>query len=284
MRISFKVLALLFFTEITSASSIRVLNDCNEELDLRTVYTVLNGERNTLDGWNHVQKAKPDHEYSSLRLDDTAYDISNAHHKADQSCDGALVQDAILVLKLSDWTRQHSNGIETILDSNTVLFGDVSHVMLDIRVNTKGTYILNDQQLRERYGEYLSDEQFAQFDQGKVNLGITLFEDGSLDQSSESFNLEYFLEIDQDIYADQWLRVLMPLTAFNAYTEKEYQATAQDFNDYNKVSIKGFRINPENSHGKQLRNLLGDAWSEDIPETFKEASISLRRIEFLSID
>ena len=284
MRISFKVLALLFFTEITSASSIRVLNDCNEELDLRTVYTVLNGERNTLDGWNHVQKAKPDHEYSSLRLDDAAYDISKAHYKADQSCDGALVQDAILVLKLSDWTRQHSNGIETILDSNTVLFGDVSHVMLDIRVNTKGTYILNDQQLRKRYGKYLSDEQFAQFDQGKVNLGITLFEDGSLDQSSESFNLEYFLEIDQDIYADQWLRVLMPLTAFNAYTEKEYQATAQDFNDYNKVSIKGFRINPENSHGKQLRNLLGDAWSEDIPETFKEASISLRRIEFLSID
>ena len=284
MRISFKVLALLFFTEITSASSIRVLNDCNEELDLRTVYTVLNGERNTLDGWNHVQKAKPDHEYSSLRLDDTAYDIRKARHKADQSCDGALVQDAILVLKLSDWTRQHSNGIETILDSNTVLFGDVSHVMLDIRVNTKGTYIINDQQLRERYGEYLSDEQFAQFDQGKVNLGITLFEDGSLDQSSESFNLEYFLEIDQDIYADQWLRVLMPLTVFNAYTEKEYQATAQDFNDYNKVSIKGFRINPENSHGKQLRNLLGDAWSEDIPETFKEASISLRRIEFLSID
>lgn len=284
MRISFRVLALLCFTEVTSASSIRVLNDCNEELDLRTVYTVLNGERNTLDGWNHVQKAKPDHEYSSLRLDDTAYDIRKARHKADQSCDGALVQDAILVLKLSDWTRQHSNGIETILDSNTVLFGDVSHVMLDIRVNTKGTYILNEQQLRKRYGKYLSDEQFAQFDQGKVNLGITLFEDGSLDQSSESFNLEYFLEIDQDIYADQWLRVLMPLTAFNAYTEKEYQATAQDFNDYNKVSIKGFRINPENSHGKQLRNLLGDAWSEDIPETFKEASISLRRIEFLSID
>ena len=284
MRISFRVLALLCFTEVTSASTIRVLNDCNEELDLRTVYTVLNGERNTLDGWNHVQKAKPDHEYSSLRLDDTAYDIRKARHKADQSCDGALVQDAILVLKLSDWTRQHSNGIETILDSNTVLFGDVSHVMLDIRVNTKGTYIINDQQLRERYGEYLSDEQFAQFDQGKVNLGITLFEDGSLDQSSESFNLEYFLEIDQDIYADQWLRVLMPLTVFNAYTEKEYQATAQDFNDYNKVSIKGFRINPENSHGKQLRNLLGDAWSEDIPETFKEASISLRRIEFLSID
>jgi len=101
MRISFRVLALLCFTEVTSASSIRVLNDCNEELDLRTVYTVLNGERNTLDGWNHVQKAKPDHEYSSLRLDDTAYDIRKARHKADQSCDGALVQDAILVLKLS---------------------------------------------------------------------------------------------------------------------------------------------------------------------------------------
>jgi len=284
MKISFKALALLLFAEITSASSIRILNDCNEALDLHTVYTVLNGERNTLDGWNHVQKAKTDYEYSSLRLDDTAYDISKSHHKADQSCDGALVQDAILVLKLSDWTRQHSNGIETILDSNTILFGDVSHVMLDIRINTKDTYILNDQKLRERYGEYLSDEQFAQFDQGKVNLGITLFEDGSLDQSSESFNLEYFLEIDQDIYADQWLRVLMPLTAFNAYTEKEYQTTAQDFNDYNKVPINGFRINPENSHGKQLRNLLGDAWSEDIPETFKEASISLRRIEFLSIN
>ena len=163
------------------SSSIRVLSDCNAALDSQPVYTVLNGNRNTLGGWSHVEKAKPNNEFQSLQLSDSDYQITKDNFTPEASCDGTLVQHAILVVKLSDWTRQHSNGIETILDSNTVHFGDVTHVMMDMRVNSKGTHIVNLDSLLERYKAYLPQDKFAEFDQGKVNLGITLFEDGALD-------------------------------------------------------------------------------------------------------
>jgi len=279
--IGFIVLGL--FMNPAYSISIAVLRDCNEALEHPSVYTVLNDSRNTLDGWSHVEKDKPNGEYRSLKLSDDAYKISKDKFKPEDSCSDRHVQHSILVVKLSDWTRQHSNGIETILDSNSVRFGDVTHVMMDVRVNAKGTHILSSEDLFQRYKDYLPQEKFEEFDKGKVNLGITLFEDGALDQSSESFNLEYFLEIDQALYADQWVRVLIPLTDFTAYTEKNYKASSKALGTYTNVPIKGFRINPENSHGKQLRNLIGDNWHKDIPETFKEASISLRRIEFLSM-
>ena len=75
----------------------------------------------------------------------------------------------------------------------------------------------------------------------------------------------------------------MPLSGFKAYTQKNYQETSSQLSAYSDVLISGVRINPENSHGKQLRNLIGDKWHQEIPETFKEASISLRRIELLVI-
>jgi len=243
----------------------------------------LGSGRNTLEGWSQITKGDANGEFELLVLDDADYRISHQNYQSDRSCDGKKVQSAVLVKKLSDWTRRHSNGFEAALDQDNISFGELSHVMMDIRINLAGTYILDQQALIDRYKSYLSAEQFDQFDQGKVNLGITLFESGALDQSTESFNLEYFLEIDQVRYFDKWLRVVMPLSEFNAYTEKGYQSVTRDLANFRKNKVSGFRISAENSHGKQLRNFLGDDWSEKIIETFKETSISLRRIEFLSI-
>jgi len=268
----------------SNAASIQVLGSCNTPLVESPLYTVLNGDRNTLAGWSHIDTEKPNGEYTFLALNNIDYQISKDHYQSDESCDYEKVQNAILVAKLSDWTHQHSNGFETILDSNDISFDDLANVVIDLRVNSSGTRIVEQQTLRERYQAYLTAEQFTELDQGKINLGITLFEKGANDQSTESFNLEYFLQIDQAKYFDRWLRVTVPIVNFRAYTEKGYQGISQEFSVFSKTRIHGFRITPESSYGKQLRNLIGDRWHEQIPETFKEMSISLRRIEFLSAE
>ena len=278
------VAALAMVGDLSWAASLQTLDDCNEPVSLPIVYTVLDSDRNTLDGWSHIQTSKPNGEYASLKLEDIDYQITKDNYQSDDSCDGIKVQHAVLVMKLSDWTRQHSNGFEAIVDNKAITFGDVTHVLMDIRVNSIKTNILDYDALKSRYKEYLTEDQFKQFDQGKVNLGITLFEEGALDQSTESLNVEIFLEIDQLVYADRWLRVLMPISAFSAYTEKNYDTTERDIGNFATTKVNGFRVNPENSQGKQLRNLLGEAWTKDISETFKEMSISLRRIELLSMD
>jgi hypothetical protein len=274
---------LLSISNAVFAASLQVLEDCNEPVSLPIIYTVLDKGRNTLDGWNHVDTAKPNGEYSLLKLGNSEYRISKDHYQSDESCDGIKVQNAVLVMKLSDWTRQHSNGFEAIVENRDIKFGDITHVLMDIRINSEKTEILDYDALKNRYKEYLGEDQFEQFDQGKVNLGITLFEEGALDQSSESLSADIFLEIDHDIYADRWLRVIMPISEFSAYAEKNYDTSKRDIQSFASTRVNGFRITPENSKGKQLRNLLGSAWTKEIGETFKEMSISLRRIELLSM-
>lgn len=279
--LSSSLLLMLLFAESARAEYISRLADCNAPIPQLSSYTVLDKGRNTLSGWNHIQVDKPNGEYRALKLSDADYAISPDYYVADKSCAFAKVQNAILVVKLSDWTRQHSNGFETIVDNKELTFADVGYVLLDLKVNSVGTAIDDIKTLRHRYDDYLTDEEFAKFDQGKVNLGITLFEEGALDQASESLNVELFLSIDQNLYFDQWLRVIAPISDFNAYMEKDYIRTVTNLSTHQAKNIKGFRISPENSHGMQLRNFLGANWSEHLPETFKEMSISFRRIELL---
>jgi len=278
-----KMLLLLSALALSDADavSIQVLDDCNAGLNMKPLYTVLDSGADPLPGWSHIEKAKPTNEYQSLPLSDEAYQINAAAYRPDPSCNGEKVQNATLVVKLSDWTRQHSNGIEAILGRTAPRFNDVEFVLLDLRINSKGTEITSQEALKERYGDYLNDSKFDVFDNGKVNLGITLFEKGALDQSSRSFNSEFFLEIDQDLYADKWLRVMLPIDDFSFYTQKDYQNQSASLANYGDQAVYGFRINPENSHGNQLRNLLGEAWNTSIPETFKQMAISIRRVELL---
>jgi len=272
---------LLTATYMSNAASVQALDNCNTPINTEPLYTVLGSNKNTLYGWSHVEKLKPDGEYRSLNLDDKGYKISQENYKQDESCDSEKVQNAVLVVKLSDWTRQHSNGIEASLNQRDLSFGEATGVLMDIRINSVDTQILGQDGIIARYAPYLSTEQFNSFDKGKVNLGITLFENQVLDQATESFKLEYLVEIDQSLYFDRWVRVVVPLAEFRAYTEKDYQRVDRQLIDFQKTKIQGIRITPETRNGSQLRNLLGEKWSSEIPETFKEISISLRRIELL---
>ena len=275
------LLSVCFFNQIAYAVEPRPVN-CNQVLKGNSVYTVLNEKRNTLKGWNHIDVDND--EFKTLQLSNKSYQISSEQFVPDTECSNSKVQNAVLVAKLSDWTRQHANGFETVIDVDNITFSNISHVMIDLRINQDKTNIANVDLLYERYGKYLEKEKFNILDKGKANLGITLFEDGALDQSTASLNAQYFLEIDQQEYFDQWLRFLVPINEFDVYQEKEYTKIHDTIVNNPETLIHGFRLVAETSQGKQLRNLLGDNWNESLTETFKEVSISLRRIEFLQIN
>lgn len=276
------VLPLIFLIETSFAVQVTLLDKCQASYAEEPGYAVLGSERNTLEGWSHITTETVKGEYRELVLVSTDYATSKDHYAPDPDCERDAVQNAVLVVKLSDWTRQHSNGFEAIVDSqHDIAFGDVSHIMMDIRVNSQNTHILSVSDLRDVYGSYLTPTQLSELDHGKATLAISLFEEGAIDQTTESFNLEYLFKIDQNEYADKWVRVVISLEEFRAYTEKNHQSFVQKLDEFQKNRVKGFRLTAETSNGKQLRNLLKDKWSSKIPERFKEISLSIRQIKFL---
>ena len=257
---------------------------CGQALKNKLVYHILNTTKNSLSGWNHIDVNND--EFSALKLSNSSYQITDKNHKSDHSCDQQNTYQTTLVVKLSDWTRQHANGLEATLDSNTIKFGGVSHLLLDLKIHRNGTYINPLNVLQRRYATLFSEKlnspmSMNRLDNAKTHLGITLFENGATDQSTASFNAHYILEVDQHAFYDQWLRVAIPITAFSSFIQKEYQNTHSELRHHSNTDIKGIRITAETSQGKQLRNLLGDKWHDSIPESFKEISISLSQIALI---
>ena len=263
------------------ALEINRLASCNDPGTPNSVYTVLSSQKNILGGWSHIDSSIE--EYSALNLQTEEYEISQSNYQEVEGCDRAKIQQAILVVKLSDWTRQHSNGLEALVD-NKLNFADMSHVLIDMKINRAKTRIPSREYIKQRYGGLLNESELMDLDTAQVNLGVTLFSERVTDESTDSFNAEYFLSIDQVALGDEWLRILIPLSEFTTFTEKDYIRSGVLWEGYAKQGVYGLRINSETSNGKQLRNILGDQWHRSIPEIFKEISISLRRIEFLKIE
>jgi len=265
--------------------SIAMLNNCGANGDnasiLKNAYSVFNRDKNnnkkSLTGWNHIKNDK-DVEFKGIKLSAEQYQISPERFNVDKSCNGVKTQKAILVKKYSTWQHQHANGIETYLSDPHLLLANIKKIVLDLKINQNHSSIPSNTLLHKAYGKYLSKSQFATFDNSKVNLGITLFETGASNQATSSLNVDKFIEIDQQKYFDQWIRISIPVTEMNYYRELNYAATPVEYNQTKKALITGFRLNPETLNGKVLRNYLGDNWTEEHPKLFKEISISIKDI------
>ena len=247
-------------------------------------YVVMHDEVNTLRGWSHVKKNKENGEYASLQLSDKDYEISKAQYQPDASCNGVKTQKGVLVFKYSDWDRQHSNGFEPKFFDKRLALGNIDKIILELKINSADTTLPTIEQLHARYDQYLTKEQFANFDNAKVNLGISIWEASALNQSIPSLNADMFVEIDQERYFDQWIRITIPVSTMNYFTELSYIPTPAYKDDYKELAIKGLRLNPENLQGNQVRNYLQDQWSADIPETFKEISLNIKSIQLIVKD
>jgi len=259
------------------AHDIIEIQGCNPPLDKRPVYRLLDQSVNILDGWNHIDTKTA--EFSSLAQQNSAYKISQEQYSAnDPDCDGVATQKAVLVAKLSDWTHQHANGLEAKITGQELSYADIANLVLDLKLSTANTKIMGPKGLQQRYQTWLQPAQLDKLDNGKATLLVTLFAKGALDQHSRSLSAEYFIELDPLRMADRWLRLIIPISDFEFYYEQEYARETVAAGAEITELIEGFRLTAESHQGVQIRNLMKDGWNSQIPETFKEIGLEIRRI------
>ncbi len=263
---------------VFASEAISLISDCPLVETNPNAVVVLDAKTSPIGGWSHIREDN----FPGLKHDRSSYAIgSRAGSISEGSCSDTEVLQTTLVVKYSDWDQQHANGVELVIDQADLAIGSLAYLVMDLKLNRIGSYIPSVPELRDTYQQYDAQINWSEFDHGKASFGISLFEEGALDQSSESLNLEYHLDIDQVRYFDKWIRVSIPIASFETFLEQEYRRKNAKPEVVSNANLYGFRLTAETSRGKQLRNILGEQWHLDIPEVYKELSISLASVSVI---
>ncbi len=221
-------------------------------------------------GWNHATNGSTT-EWVNLKNAGNIYNF-NTSAAVNNSCNGVDTINIVLVKKVADWDRQHANGFERSILSYGYKFGDIENLVLDLKINSTKTNIPSASTLKTTYASYVSAATVDAMDAGKVNIGITLHDGGNL-------NAAIIVELDQNTLKDKWVRVTIPVKNLTFYSEVNYVRTNKTLADLSNVVIKRGLFVGETRTGAVLRGNI-NPWNASVPETFKEADISFKKIEF----
>lgn len=221
-------------------------------------------------GWNHTTNGSTT-EWANLKKNGTTYNFSTTANAAD-SCNGVDSINIVLVKKIADWDRQHSNGFERNILAHGYKFGDIENLVVDIKVNSANTNIPSVASLKTTYANYVSAATVDALDEGKVNVDFTLHDGANL------FG-KIIVQLDQATLSDQWVRVTVPMSKVYFYQEINYNRTTKTLADLSNVVIQRMVVVGETKKGTVLRGDI-TPWSTSVPETFKEADLSFKKIEF----
>ena len=259
--------------------SLYAINNCGVNISSPNKGLNLIGDYNTstqneifpnLTGWNHATNGSTT-EWKNLSRTGSTYDFTNKG-KSDASCNHVDTLTMILVKKYADWDHQHANGFESHFTSAGATFGQVDTLVMDLKVNAARTLIPTLSLLKTTYSSYTSEATISNVDNAKVNIGITLYDGTSL-------KADAIIELDQQLLADQWLRVELKMRDMHFYSEVNYVRTEKTFDDIKSAVINGLLVVGETKTGSVLRGNMA-SWSSAVPETFKEMDISVKKIEF----
>ncbi|BCE02071.1 hypothetical protein [Marinicellulosiphila megalodicopiae] len=228
---------------------------------------------NRLTGWSHASNIE------GLKLSSDNY---SAKVVADSTCNNAATYQNVLVKKYANWDAQHVNGIEPQFSADDIKLEQLESIVLELKVSKNKSSIPSKKQISDLYQSYLNADQLAQLDDNKINFGITIFEAGFNDQSTASFNANIYLELDQADYFDQWVRITIPASSLNYFTEQNWGQTSIDPVEFAQTQVLGLRINPETQTGKVVRASISDTFEANTPtETFKEMNVSFKKVAFI---
>jgi hypothetical protein len=223
-----------------------------------------------ISGWNHTTNGNTT-EWANLKNTGSTYNF-NGTATVNDSCNGVDTMNVVLVKKIADWDRQHSNGFERNILAHGYKFGDIENLIVDIKVNSAKTSIPSVESLKTTYASYVGPTVIEALDEGKVNVDITLHDGGIL------FGKIIF-QLDQASVSDKWVRVTIPMSTLYFYQEVDYKRTTKTANDFENVVVQRALIVGETKKGAVLRGDI-TSWSSSVPETFKEMDLSFKKIEF----
>lgn len=226
--------------------------------------------------WNHVGtvNSKPiPNEWDNITLSAANYNIPG-NAATNSSCNNVDSVNTILVKKIANWDRQHSNGFGRSFTSFGQKFGNVENLVLDVKVNSAKTKMHTPAELKTVYTSYLSNTSVIDtIEAGKVNLGLTF-------ETSNNLRAAITIEIDQALYADQWVRITIPASSLRYYEDINYVQTTRDASLFSNLVINNLLVVAETRTNAVLRGSIS-GWNENTPppERFKEVDISFKKIE-----
>lgn len=221
-------------------------------------------------GWNHTTNGVTA-EWTNLKLAGSNYNF-NANAKVNSSCNDVDTLDMVLVKKIADWDHQHANGFERSVIDYGHEFGDIESLVFDVKINSAKTSIPSVESVKTTYASYVTAATVDTLEDGKVNIGITLGDNTNL-------NGAIIFQLDQAALSDKWVRVTIPMSKLSFYQEINYNRTAKTLADFSNVVIKRMLVVAETKSGAVLRGNI-NPWTTSVPETFKEADLSFKKIEF----
>lgn len=229
-----------------------------------------------LGGWSHVNGVGA---FSTVRLGVGDYRITAENWTADPTCQDGKTLAVVLAKKVYDWDRQHANGMEAVISSDGLTFGDIEDIVLVLRFDPERSHLPTTEELVDTYGDIVDPAAIAALDDGSINLELTLYGTGAT-ADAPFMNAGTIVSIDPAQAASGWVRVQVPRSALTFYTEENYVRTEVGADEWPDLTVAGLRINPETTSGNVLRHTLGDAFDGQAkPETFKEMALHIALIE-----
>lgn len=226
--------------------------------------------------WNHVGTPNDPlipNEWDNITQTATAYNIPGSA-AANSDCNGVDTINAVLVKKIANWHRQHSNGFGRTITAFGQKFGDMKELVIDLRVNSAKTKVHTPEELKSVYSSYLNNASFIDANEGgKVNIGFTL-------ETSNNQRAAFTIEVDQDVYADEWVRVTIPASSFKYYQGN----TAKEASTFANLVINNLLVVAETRTNAVLRGQISgwtDTSANPPPERFKELDLSFKKFEIL---
>jgi hypothetical protein len=255
--------------------SVELIGQCGATVSRSSKELILfENEVNRLSGWSHAKYIE------GLNSNPSIY---TAKIRQDTSCSNIKTYQNILVKKYADWNAQHVNGIEPLFIGDIIKLGAIGSIILEFKVHSEGTEVPTKSMLESLYGNYLNAEQLEALDRNLINLSVTVFEAGFDERSTNTLNGKVNLELDQNLYADKWVRVIIPMGSLDYYTEQNYSKQPVQQSKFRNAKIIGLRINPETHSGKVVRHFIKSTFESNTPpEAFKKMNVSFKKIALVT--
>lgn len=136
----------------------------------------------------------------------------------------------------------------------------------------------------------LNDFDYNRLDQEKAVLAVSLQNAAT---GADNVQAERYVEIDPEMYADKWIRITIPYNTMDLYTGEVWEKKAPGENlesntPVNRLHVVGEILGTgdvETQYGDVLRNYIGSPQDDalydsiGIPETFKEMSVTIKKVE-----
>lgn len=228
---------------------------------------------NEISGWNHVSYYPE--EFKQLRLLSSAYHINateltigNQKH---------LEVSTVLVRKLANWERQHSNGIEINLASKNVTFGNFKTLDFGLVINAKKSVIPSIDRAVDHFSAEINansiDDQWLEellVEPAKITFTFVGEGHGGAQVKTAIASYRYLVsDVDEAVN----LSITQADLAF--YWQQNYQQQQSSLTDLSGEKIVGMIVTLDTGNNKNLRQYINEAGQHKFPQDMKELFVEL---------